>query len=277
MRVKSVGVLLLLALLTLLPKTLCAKAAGNMLEHYLYDPRLAEEQQVLALVEITRVSVDFLPKGGWFKTGTLTLRTLESVGGALPRTLQVPFQQRTAYNDQWTWDFVELAPGRHLLGFFNHWNGRWVVTADGATGVISNVEKIRPKTLRRVQRQFKTPILPQGRTRLKAVCAKANSLVYTLHVLAVADTNPNEYVWLVEGGPDIAYKSLDSPSLHLWVGQLPKGTEIDYRLSSLPFISTIFKNSKTVKGYRNPEAGLPEFKRFCQSKGVHFEDGFPVL
>lgn len=162
MRTTPGGILLLFVLLILLPKTLCAKAAGNMLEQYLGDPRLAATHEVLGLVEITPVQIDSVPRGRWDKTGTLTLQTLETVGGPLPRTLLVPFEQRTGYRvyqDEWTWDFVELARGRRLLGFFNHWNGSWVVTADGATGVISNVENIRPATLRRVQTQFRTPLL----------------------------------------------------------------------------------------------------------------------
>jgi len=134
-----------------------------MLEWYLIDPRSAPSHEVLGLVEITHVQVDSVPQGRWDKTGTLTLRTLETVGGPLPRTLLVPFEQRTGYRvyqDQCTWDSVKLARGRRLLGFFSHWNGRWVVPEDGATGLISNMESIHPQTLWRVQAQFKTPLLP---------------------------------------------------------------------------------------------------------------------
>ncbi|MDQ2687945.1 MAG: hypothetical protein M3Y28_08780 [Armatimonadota bacterium] len=157
----TIGRLCLMLLLLLLPaRALWAKAAGNMLAQYLAEPRLAAEKTVLALVEITEVSVDRKPEGHWWKTGTLTLRPIESLGGTLPQGLRVRFYQRLERGDEWTWDGVKLARGRRLLGFFNHWSGPWEVTRDGATGVIQNVENIRPATLRRVQRQFKTPLLP---------------------------------------------------------------------------------------------------------------------
>lgn len=154
------GKIVLSVLLLLWPGVLWAKAAGDALEQYLNAPRLTESKEVLALVEVTNVSFDRAPEKGWLRTGTLTLRTVETVGGPLPSPLRVRFYLRQGREDQWTWDDVELGRGRRLLGFFNHWSGSWEVTRDGKTGIIQNVERIRPVTRTRVQKQFKTPLLP---------------------------------------------------------------------------------------------------------------------
>lgn len=94
--------------------------------------------------------------------------------------------------------------------------------------------------------------------------------VYSLHMLYVEDTKAEGPIWLIEGGPfhDYrAYKSLTSPALLAWVSQSSKGTEIDYMPSSLP----------KINGLRDPEDGIPAFQRYCESKGVNFNDRFPVL
>jgi hypothetical protein len=153
---------LLLTLLLLCPRVLWAKNSFNWLEQYLYQPRLAGDQRVLALVEVTDVAYDRHPPR-YYRTGTLTLRTIEAVGGSLPRSLRVGFSLRGAFrSDGWAWDDVEfgLHKGRWLLGFFNQRHGEWEVPQGSASGIIQNVERIHPATRKAVQKQFKIRLFP---------------------------------------------------------------------------------------------------------------------
>ena len=105
--------------------------------------------------------------------------------------------------------------------------------------------------------------------------------VYSLHFLTVSGTHPRQTLWTVDGGhSNVAYKSLSDPSLLQWVGNLTKGSEIDYRSpwASLPDFGGALK----VHGESFiPDAGmggqLKAFEIYCHSRGILFCDRFPVL
>jgi hypothetical protein len=80
----------------------------------------------------------------------------------MPEKVKVRFYIREDIEDSWTWDFVELKPGKKMLGFFNHWGSdkdKWDIRQDGRTNVIANIEKIDPKLLKRAQKFFKATIV----------------------------------------------------------------------------------------------------------------------
>jgi hypothetical protein len=81
---------------------------------------------------------------------------------------------------------------------------------------------------------------------------------YGMSYIAIADTKPQEYIWLVDGAASVVYKSLASPSLLTWVTQLPKGTETQYMVSYV----------------NRPKDDIPAFGRFCHSKGIKFQERF---
>jgi len=157
---RSVKILSLAAILFLiLTHHGYAKNAGDLLEQYLKGKVIKGE--VLALVEIVSVKDDARPEKGAKRTGTITLRTIESGGTPLPKHFSVRFWKRHAEGeDAWTWDYVKLEKGHRLLGFFNSWDRtRWEVRLDGRTNVINNLEQIDEELLRRAQPRFKTTLL----------------------------------------------------------------------------------------------------------------------
>jgi hypothetical protein len=143
-----------------------AKNAGDLLKQYLDNPKQAVKNEILAFVEIVSVETDAPAEKGWKQSGTLNLKTIEAVGGDLPKTFSVRFYKRHAEGeDAWTWDYTVLEKGKRLLGFFNKWEETWAVRKDGRRNVIRNPETLEQKLLDRTQSLFKTPLLPKKQQR----------------------------------------------------------------------------------------------------------------
>ena len=139
-----------------------AKNAGDLLKQYLDNPKQTVKEETLAFVEIVSVQTDVPSEKGWKQSGTLTLKTIEAVGGDLPKTFTVRFYKRHAeLDDAWTWDDPVLKKGKRLLGFFNKWEETWAVRKDGRSNVINNPEHLEQKLLDRTQILFQKPLLPR--------------------------------------------------------------------------------------------------------------------
>ena len=146
--------------LLLLASSTVGKDAGDLLNQYLDNPGRAVSTEILGFVEILAVQYDPKPRGDWEQTGILRLRTIEAVGGELPKEFEVEFHKREANApDAWTWDSAVLKKGNRLLGFFEHWKTRWAVRQDGKINVINNPKGIEPELLKRTQALFESDLL----------------------------------------------------------------------------------------------------------------------
>lgn len=151
---------LTISALFLLASSTLGKDAGDLLSQYLDNPGRAVSTEILGFVEILAVQYDPKPRGDWEQTGTIRLKTIEAVGGELPKEFEVEFHKREANApDAWTWDFAVLKKGNRLLGFFEHWKTRWAVRQDGKINVINNPKGIEPELLKRTQTLFKSDLL----------------------------------------------------------------------------------------------------------------------
>ena len=151
---------LTIPVLLLLASSTMGKNAGDLLSQYLDNPQNAVRNEILGFVEILAVEYDPKPKGDWEQTGTIRLKTIESVGGELPKEFGVEFFKREVNApDAWTWDFAVLKKGNRLLGFFEHWKTRWAVRQDGKINVINNPKNIEPELLKRTQTLFESDLL----------------------------------------------------------------------------------------------------------------------
>jgi len=146
--------------LLLLASSTMGKDAGDLLSQYLDNPGRAVSTEILGFVEILAVQYDAKPRGDWEQTGIIRLKTIEAVGGELPKEFAVEFHKRGANApDAWTWDFAVLKKGNRLLGFFEHWKTRWAVRQDGKINVINNPKNIEPELLKRTQTLFESDLL----------------------------------------------------------------------------------------------------------------------
>jgi hypothetical protein len=149
--------------LLLLASSTVGKDAGDLLSQYLDNPGRAVSTEILGFVEILAVQYDAKPRSDWEQTGIVRLKTIEAIGGELPKEFEVEFHKREANApDAWTWDFAVLKKGNRLLGFFEHWKTRWAVRQDGKINVINNPKNIEPELLKRTQTLFESDLLASG-------------------------------------------------------------------------------------------------------------------
>ena len=111
---------LTIPVLLLLASSAMGKNEGDLLSHYFDNPGKAISNEILGFVEILAVQYDPKPRGDWEQTGIVRLKTIESVGGELPKEFAVEFFKREANApDAWTWDFAVLKKGKRLLNSFS--------------------------------------------------------------------------------------------------------------------------------------------------------------
>jgi len=91
----------------------------------------------------------------------------------------------------------------------------------------------------------------------KAAKKEKEATEYQIMFIEIADTNPPECLFYIDKWPSLAYRSLYSETLRLWVSYLPKGTTIMY----LP--SCLGPHKFTAKE-------LDDFEAYCKSKGILF-------
>ena len=81
---------------------------------------------------------------------------------------------------------------------------------------------------------------------------------FELQLIHVADTDPHEFIWQVDGFPRSAFKSLSSYSLRKRVAGLPAGATIEW-----------FPNDVRIGGEPSGEE-VRRFRAFCEAEGVRF-------
>ena len=89
---------------------------------------------------------------------------------------------------------------------------------------------------------------------------------YVLKPWQIADADPDEYLWSLEGIPDqgstgILYNSLASPSLRTSVSRFGAGTKLSLRWEKGGRLDRRIDWNKE----------LLDFRAFCKSKGIQFD------
>ena len=152
---------LALSLTFTLLQSASAACMGDLLPFYLRRPSgttgpgTALVACQLALVKIIAVHPDALQQMAYNETGTLEVSKIGSTG-KLPATFSIHFQRRKQpMIDCEAWDNTVLKSGERLLVFVRPQNKGWIVPQLPAAGVVTNVERLPPATLKAAQKMFR--------------------------------------------------------------------------------------------------------------------------